>query len=147
MMKLRLFEVIGLAVMLALTVFAGVSCSKVQASSQELSGVTWELKSYGDPDNLKQAIADNEPTISFDKDKKQVSGNTGVNGYGGDYTTDGNKITIKDVVQTLMASEDPAVNEQETAYMRILNSAETFEISGGQLTITGTEGILVFEKR
>jgi heat shock protein HslJ len=110
----------------------------------KLEGVTWVLKSYGDPDSLKMAVSGHEPTLTFDKDKKQISGNGGVNGYGGDYEVDGNRLTLSGIVHTLMASTDPSRNEQEAAFFQILASAESYKISGQELTITGTKGALVF---
>ncbi len=146
MKRIKLFEVIAVITMLALTVFAGVSCSKANAG-QELSGVTWVLNSYGNPDNLTATVKDKEPTLVFDKDKMTVSGNGGVNGYGGDYTVKGNELTVSEVVHTLMASTNEALNTQETAFFKILDSAQSFKIDGKQLTITGTEGTLVFTQK
>jgi heat shock protein HslJ len=143
MKKLKPYEIIGLAIILALTVFAGVSCTKANAG-QELIGVTWLLKSYGDPNNLTQVITGNPPTLTFDKDKMTVTGNGGVNGYGGDYTVKGSELKVTRIISTLMASTNEALNKQENAFFKILGSVESYKIDGTQLTITGTEGILVF---
>ena len=105
------------------------------------------MKSYGSAANPTMAIAGHEPTLTFDNEKMKLGGNGGVNGYGGDYTIDGNKLTTKDIVQTLMASTDPALNSQENAFIKILASANSFKIENGQLTLTGNEGILVFVKK
>jgi len=144
--RVRLFEIFGLVALLALTGIACVS-NTVNANGEKLAGVTWELKSYGEPSNLKTAIAGHEPTLVFNKDEGEIGGNTGVNAYGGKYNLDGNKLTVKEVYQTLIASTDPALNEQETAYMKILNSAQSFDIDNEELTITGTEGVLVLTQK
>ena len=146
MRSLKLYEVLGLAVILALTVFAGVSCTKANAG-QELSGVTWALKSYGDPNNLTQVIAGNPPTLTFDKGKMTVGGNGGVNGYGGDYTVKGSELKVTGVIHTLMASTNEALNSQENTFFKILGAAQSYKIDGGQLTITGAEGVLVFSQK
>lgn len=143
MKRIRLFEIIGAIVMLSLTAVACIS-SVGATNAGKLEGVTWVLKSYGDPDSLKMAVSGHEPTLTFDKDKKQISGNGGVNGYGGDYEVDGNRLTLSGIVHTLMASTDPSLNEQEAAFFQILASAESYKISGQELTITGTKGVLVF---
>jgi putative lipoprotein len=134
--------------MLSLTVLAGVSCGSGQTNSgQQLEGITWVLKSYGNPDSLTQVLPDKEVTISFDKAKGQISGNGGVNGYGGTYILHGNQLTISDVVHTMIASTNQALNEQENTFFKILQSAESFNISNGTLTITGAEGNLVFSQK
>jgi len=147
MKKLRLYEVIAFALMLSLTAFAGVSCAKAQTNSgQQLEGVTWVLKSYGHPPNMAQIVPDKAATLSFDKAKGQISGNGGVNGYGGTYILHGNQLTVSDVVHTMMASTNQALNDQESTYFNILGSATAYNISRGSLTITGTQGTLVFSQ-
>ena len=144
---IRAWEIIAgivLVGLMALTLLAGTSCA---SDNMKLEGVTWVLKSYGDAANPTQPIAGKEPTLTFNKSTMKISGNGGVNGYGGDYAVDGSKLTTKDIVQTLMASTDPALNSQETAFMKILASANSFKIEGGQLTLTGSQGILVFLKK
>jgi len=146
MKRIRLFEIFGLVAMLALT---GLTCisNTVDANREKLESVTWVLKAYGDPDDLTAAVTGHEPTLSFDKDKGTLGGNTGVNAYAGKYSLDGNKLTVKEVYQTLIASTDERLNIQEAAYMKILNSAQRYDIDDRELTITGAEGVLVFEKK
>jgi heat shock protein HslJ len=143
MKHLKLYEVLGLVVILALTVIAGVSCSK-GGPDANLYGVTWVLKSYGQPGNLTPVVTGKEPTLTLDKDKLTISGNGGVNGYGGDFTVKDNDITFSSVMHTLMASTDETLNKQESSFFRILGSANNFQVDGKQLTITGTQGTLVF---
>jgi heat shock protein HslJ len=143
MQRIRFFEVVGAAVILSLTALAGISCVKADSADQ-IEGVTWVLKSYGEQGFLETAIAEHEPTLTFDKEKGEIGGSGGVNLYGGKYEIDGNNLEIKELYQTLIASTDAALNNQEAAYMKILNSAERYKIEGEELTITGTEGVLVF---
>jgi heat shock protein HslJ len=145
--RLRAWEVIaaiGLIGLMALTLLA---CSSPSGDTVKLEGITWVLKSYGDAANPTQAITGHEPTLTFDKEKMNISGNSGVNSYGGDYTVDGNKLTCSKMMQTLMASTDPALNSQETAFMKILGSVTSFKIESRQLTITSSNGILVFSTK
>jgi heat shock protein HslJ len=144
--KYRFFEIIAFTIILSLTVMAGVSCSKAQ-SAGNLDGVTWVLKSYGDAANPTLAIAGHEPTLTFDKEKMTIGGNGSVNSYGGNYAVDGSKLTTSQIVRTLMASTNEALNIQENAFFKLLGSAASFKIEGGQLTITGSEGILVFSQK
>ncbi len=148
MKKLRLYEVLAFTLMLSLTALAGVSCAKGQTNSgQQLEGVTWGLKSYGNPSSLTPVLQDKQVTLSLDKTKGQISGNGGVNGYGGTYILHGNQLTISDVVHTMIASVNQALNDQENTYFNILGSATAYNISGGNLRITGTQGTLVFSQQ
>jgi heat shock protein HslJ len=148
MKKYRFFEVLALITILSLTVLAGVSCSKAQSNgSKELSGITWILKSYGDAANTTKTIAGHEPTLTFDKEKMEIGGSGGVNSYGGTYAVDGSKLTTSQIVQTLMASTNEALNDQENTFFKILRSAASFKIEAGQLTVTGTDGTLVFSQK
>ena len=142
MKRIKLYEIISFLVLISLTVAAGISCSKT-AAGKDLAGVTWVLQSYGVPPNMSQVVADKQTTLKFDADKMTVSGSGGVNGFGGDYEVDSNKITFSGVIHTLIATEGPIMG-QETAFFKILNSAETFKIEEKRLTITGTEGTLIF---
>jgi heat shock protein HslJ len=146
MPRIKLFEIVGAIVLISLTAFAGISCTD-EGNAAKLEGVTWVLKSYGDPGALQAAIPGHEPTLTFDKETKTFQGNGGVNSYGGDYKLDGSKLTISGLVHTLMASTDQALNIQEMTFFNTLNSAESYKISGGELTITGSEGILVFTQQ
>jgi len=146
MKRVRFFEIFGLVALLALTGIACVS-NTVNANGETLEGVTWVLKFYGDPDNLTSAVVGHEPTLTFDKDKGKIGGNGGVNSYGGNYGVDGNNLTISEVIHTLMASTNEALNTQENNFFKILDSTQSFNIDDGELTITGTEGVLVFKNK
>jgi heat shock protein HslJ len=144
MQRIRLFEVVGALVLLSLT---GVACvSSLGANTDKLETGTWVLKSYGDPGNLITAVADKETTLTFDKENKEIGGNGGVNAYGGKYEADGGKLTVRDIVSTLMAGPEPLMN-QEAAFFNILESAQSFDIEGQELTITGTEGVLILAQK
>jgi heat shock protein HslJ len=145
MPRIRPFEVIGAIVILSLTAFAGISCVKA-ANADKLEGVTWVLKSYGEPNNLKLAVPDKEVTLTFDGEKKEVKGNGGVNAYGGDYEADGNKLTISSIYRTMIAGPEPLMS-QEVEFFKILGSAQRFDIVDQELTITGTEGVLVLRQK
>jgi heat shock protein HslJ len=146
MKKFRLFEIISGIVLVSLTVFSGISCAQA-ASTGKLEGVSWVLKSYGDPGSLKIALTDKETTLIFDKAKKEASGNGGVNGYGGKYEINGSRLTVSNIIHTEMASTNNALNIQESTFFKILESAQNYKINGQELTITGTEGTLVFTQK
>lgn len=140
--KMNIIAALAILAMLALVSLSYVS-SAMADNVPAPEGVTWVLKSYGDPDNLTPAVPDAETTLTFNKDNHEVGGSGGVNGYGGNYVIDGGGLTITGVIRTLMYGPEP-VQTQENAFLKILESAKSFKIDGNQLTITGTEGTLVF---
>jgi heat shock protein HslJ len=144
--RIRLFEIIGAIVMLSLTAVACIS-SVGATKAVKLEGITWVLKSYGDPNNLQGVIAGHEPTLTFDKEKGEINGNGGVNGYGANYEIDGNNLMISGVIHTMIASTNQALNKQESAFFNILQSSHSHKIENQELTITGTRGVLVFREK
>jgi len=98
----------------------------------------WKLVSYGSPANPTPAAPDVDTSIVFDEDGK-VSGNVGCNGFGGDYTVDGNTITFDQIVSTLMFCEGP-VGDQETTTLNVFAGSTTFVLDADTLTITSADG-------
>ncbi len=132
--------------LLLITITMGVAgCSGTQ-ESPKLEGVRWILKSYGNANSLTPVLPDAEVWLEFKSADKTVSGNAGVNLISGQYNVDGNKLTMDSLMMTLMAGPEPLMN-QETRYAKILGSAQTFNIEAQTLTITGTEGTLVFTQK
>ena len=93
----------------------------------------WRLVSYGSP-----AAPDVDTSIVFGGDGK-VNGNVGCNGFGGDYTVEGNTITFGQLVSTLMFCEGP-VGDQETTTLNVFAGTTTFVMDGDTLTITSADG-------
>jgi heat shock protein HslJ len=135
----------GLSLLL-ITITMGVAgCSGTQESTG-LEGVRWVLKSYGTPGSLTPVLPDKEVWLEFKRADKTVSGNAGVNLISGRYNLDENKLTMDSFMMTLMAGPEPLMS-QETAYVKILGSVQSFKIEGQTLTLTGTEGTLVFTQK
>ncbi|RJO60467.1 MAG: META domain-containing protein [Dehalococcoidia bacterium] len=140
-----------------LAILAGGCASKATDSSkppssvpalkgQSLAGTSWVLASYGDPANLKSVIAGTKITLTFSDATDQITGNGGVNGYGGFAQRTDNQLTFSGILHTAMASTDQAVNEQESAYFALLSAARSVEFGGiWSLTINCAGGqVLVF---
>jgi heat shock protein HslJ len=120
-------------------------CSKPAATTNPpqgmpaLSGISlgdtsWVLVSYGDPSALKLAVGP-QVTLKFDSDTTHISGSGGINGFGGDCKRTDNQITFSQVIHTLMASTDPALNAQENAYFDLLQKARSVAFETGTMTI------------
>lgn len=93
----------------------------------------WKLVSY----NGIPAVADVETSIEF-KDG-QMTGNVGCNGFGGEYSVDGDTITFDPVESTLMFCEGP-VGEQELGVFGVLQGTTIVAMDGNHLTISAEDG-------
>ena len=102
----------------------------------------WRLISFGPVDSQTPALNDIEAGITFNSDST-MAGNSGCNGYGGNYTVEGNQITFTEIVSTLMLCDEP-VMEQEEAVYQVLTDTPTFQIEGNTLTLTNNDRMLVF---
>ena len=115
--------VIGLLLMLMLTACGGGNSATIEGE--------WELVSY----NQTAAVPDVETSIEF-KDG-QMSGNVGCNGFGGEYTVNGDQIEFGPVMSTMMFCE--AVADQESSTLAAMQNDATFILNGDRLTITSTD--------
>lgn len=107
-----------------------------------LTGTNWMVTGYNNgKGGVVSAIVGSELTAVFTEDGT-VSGSSGVNTFSGEYTLDGNKITIGTLAVTEMASEDPKLMEQETAYLAAIQSAAVFIIKGNRLELRRGDGAL-----
>jgi heat shock protein HslJ len=103
-----------------------------------LEGKTWHLVSIGGV----PAVPGSQATIKFEAGK--ISGSTGVNQFGGAYRATGSTITLEDIASTLMASTDPALNDQEQKLLGVLQRQLSYRVSGNQLELISAGGTLVY---
>jgi heat shock protein HslJ len=121
------------------------ACVPPQMSANELVNSSWLLRSYGLVNAQKEALLSAPVTLLIDEAGKKVSGssgcnNCGCNNYGADLMVQGNRLTIKNVISTLIACTEPGVAEQEMAYVELLGRVTTFEKAATTLIlITETE--------
>lgn len=66
----------------------------------------------------------------------QIGGNSGCNGFGGDWTGNASKMKVPGVMATKMYCEDAA--EQERMVFDLLNGTVATNVSGNELTMTGS---------
>lgn len=88
-----------------------------------------------------------DATIDLQIDGSEVGGTAACNSYGGsvEIGEDGSFVT-GDLFQTEMACEPPELMEMETRYLTALDAATAWVIEDGQLTLTGPDAVLVFER-
>ncbi|MEA3337946.1 MAG: META domain-containing protein, partial [Chloroflexota bacterium] len=108
-----------------------------------LTGTTWQLVSYGDPNDLQRVAEGTAVTAIFSPETDTsgtLAGNATCNGYTTSYTLDGDKITVGPTASTQTSC--PAGAKQETAYLAALGSSQAYEIVGSNLRITVDGGLL-----
>jgi heat shock protein HslJ len=93
----------------------------------------WRLDSYDFGSGSFKAPE--APAITFTVNRKGgVGGHTGCNVYGGDYTYEKGKFRVHDLIQTMMACEDPTPGF-EGKYLDTLRSASEFKIRKSTLYV------------
>ena len=108
-------------------------------SRDPLNGTSWSLSTIDETAALHGTLV----TLAFADG--QVSGSSDCNSYGGSYKVNGEKITVRSLVSTLMACQDMDIMEQEQTYMQYLQNAQTYQIDSDQLQIATIDGkVLVF---
>ncbi len=126
------------------TILALSACAtKGDGASASLSG-SWKLTSYGPANAQTPAVTGAEAELTFNKDGT-VTGNSGCNGFGGNYTAKGNQVTFREIVSTLMACDDPCM-AQEKAVHNVVTDTATFKVEGNMLTLTGNGVALVLTR-
>jgi heat shock protein HslJ len=115
-----------------------------QAGAELLAGSLWNLVGYGQPEALTPPVA--EALATLDIDAEHMGGTTGCNHYSYTYTQTGQTLTFAEPgpMVTLMACPEPLM-QQETDMLRVFSAVTGFVREGNRLTLTGAEGVLVFE--
>ena len=101
-----------------------------------LTGTLWEVTAYN---NGKQAVVSlltgTKITALFAADNS-LTGSAGCNTYTASYKVNGSQIQIGSAASTMMFCSQPdGIMDQETAYLKALESGNTYEIIGDQLTL------------
>jgi heat shock protein HslJ len=105
---------------------------------------SWKLTSYGPASSPVPAVEDTEAGITFNEDGT-VAGNSGCNGFGGNYTVEGDQVTFSEIVSTLIACEEPLMSQEE-AVLRVLTETASYAIEGNTLTLMNNEMALVLTR-
>jgi heat shock protein HslJ len=117
---------------------AGIDAGKVEDKR-------WVLEWYGEPGNLKAVLPNTEITATFKGAEGQVSGSAGCNTYSGTFKRQGNNLSVPGPIAVTAMYCSDEIDEQERAYLTILESAKSYIIEDGELTINCGEKVLIFE--
>jgi putative lipoprotein len=90
------------------------------------------------------AVEDTEAGITFNEDGT-VAGNSGCNGFGGNYTVEGDQVAFSEIVSTLIACEEPIMSQEEAVF-KVLTDTASYAIEGNTLTLTNNEMTLVLTR-
>lgn len=119
------------------------SAQNTEEPSVSLIG-SWKLTSYGSAASNVLVEEGTEAGLTF-KEDDTVAGHTGCNGFGGNYTVEGEQITFSEIVSTLIACEEPLMLQEE-AVLKVLTDTATYKIEGNTLTLTNNDTILVLTR-
>jgi heat shock protein HslJ len=108
-----------------------------------LDGTEWTLVSMDGKPTIQGA------NVTAEFRGEQVSGYSGCNWYGGEYSLQLGTITVKEIIETARLCERPAgVMEQGTKFLEAMRGAERYLAAGGLLQIESADGTtLVFDER
>lgn len=119
-------------------------CAGASGQDVDLDGSSWKLVEI----NGVPPPAESNATIRFEDG--QVSGNSGCNSYGGDYTTGPDtEIEFGMLMTTMMACIEPeGLMALESAFMQALGEAVGFWMEGDVLEMNNESGgvVLIFER-
>ena len=127
---------------LQILILAGLMLAACSAQESRTLVGSWRLGEFGPAGAALPVVENTEAGLTFNEDGS-VSGSTGCNGAGSEYTVDGDQIDFAPFVSTLMACEEP-VMEQESTFHQVLNGAARYEIDGDTLTLSRDGMVLVF---
>jgi heat shock protein HslJ len=122
---------------------AACGAPATEEPSVSLTGA-WKLTSLGPVNSRVPALTGMEAGITFNDDGT-MAGDSGCNGFSGRYAVEGNQITFSDLVSTLIACEEPVMQQEEIMYL-VLTDTASFEIDEVTLTLTNGDNLLVFTR-
>lgn len=130
-----------------LLILAAVACNSKKTTpaspyaTEGLEGKVWQLTTIAVDPEPQQVPADLPITVKFEAGK--IEGHGGCNGYGGNYTLNGNKLSVSGIVHTEMYCE--GASEWEQRFLERLQLAKSYYIRGEIMEIDcGDIGNLVF---
>jgi heat shock protein HslJ len=109
------------------------------SAKQSLENTYWKLTHLGD--TPVTAPRQGEPHLILNSTTRGVGGSGGCNRLAGRYELDGNRLSLGEVISTMMACE--AGMETESAFLEALRRVNGWRIAGRQLQLLDTAGQVV----
>ena len=126
----------------SVAMLAVVGCGGSGGEPATLDGTSWGLVGWS-----LSSLDPNEFTITAAFADGTISGKSAVNNYNGPYTQGpDNAFSVGDLASTMMAGPEPEMRA-ETAYLKLLSEAKSYELKNGGLTLfdSGGNESLIFE--
>ena len=125
------------AVLLTASLVVAAGCASEGGS---MEGTSWRLSEW-----TVSSLSPADFAITAQFADGQISGNSGVNSYGGACGVGpGDAFIVGDIASTTMAGAEPEMRA-EAAYITLLGEARSFKVAGGRLTLCdegGNESLL-----
>ena len=132
---------------LLLIVFVGLTACSTGTGEAMLEDTERVLESYGEPGNLKGVIADTKITVEFVSAEDTIKGSAGCNHYSGGYEIKGRQLTIPGPIAATEMSCGEDIDKQEREYLSTLQTARSYNVADGGLTIICGAQFLVFKSK
>ena len=111
------------------------------AAAAPLEGTSWQLTTVVTGDVAASTVAGATVTALFADSK--MTGTAGCNQYSAGYSLQGEQLAVEPVVTTKMACE-PAIMDQEQAFVTAVGAADTLVVVGTELRLAHAGGMLIF---
>jgi len=111
-----------------------------------IEDVRWVLLSYGDPETPYAVLPDTQVTARFNSGTKQIRGSGGCNTYTGEYEIEENSLTLTGPFAVTEMWCGNEIGAQESTYLEILLTAESYEIDDNILLIRCGDDVLYYER-
>lgn len=134
-------------ILLSLSWLLGVGCSDSPpatsvADDPILMTPVWQLDVMIVDGEKRELVPDHRVTAEWTR--TQVNGHGGCNGYSGTISLENGKIQMSDIMTTLIGCEGP-INEQESAYVGLLQQMTEYEVIDGRLILSDSQRNNVLE--
>lgn len=134
----------AIVVMAGLLALAGLAgCGGSRGPGHALDGTAWRLSAWS-----ATGLTAGDFTITARFAGGRIEGDSGVNAYGGPYTTGpGSAFSVGRLAMTAMGGSGPRMRAEQT-YLALLGKARSFARGGGRLTLFGAQGqrLLLFRE-
>lgn len=125
-----------------LCILTGCTSPKKESNATSLADLhgEWNLVSvFPDTADLKKGMIEKWPYLAIDTAKKTISGYSGCNGFGGEFTVIKNKLTIGDV----MATQRGCTGSIEPALFAHLRRVTRYEADHDTLKLYALDTLLL----
>lgn len=113
-----------------------------------IANITWKLEMYRSSSGSNVPVIQTTNVTALFGAAGNISGSAGCNSYTGAYTTSGtNGIAVGPLATTRMFCGDAGVMDQETAYLTLLQTVVSYEVTeDGMLNLMNSTGtpVLVY---